>query len=121
MSYCFLMIRRPPRSTLFPYTTLFRSSGEVLAIERLPHQWGSRHSTPYPYTQDVPLVLYGPGLIEPGEYDATDVTVADLAPTFAALLDYDDFPDRDGRSLDEALAPAASRDVPRLIFTMVWE
>src|SRR3712207_7972169 len=24
----FLMIRRPPRSTLFPYTTLFRSSSE---------------------------------------------------------------------------------------------
>src|SRR3712207_9012767 len=34
MSYCdcyfffFLMIRRPPRSTLFPYTTLFRSQQE---------------------------------------------------------------------------------------------
>src|SRR5256886_11408836 len=31
MSWCFfvffLMIRRPPRSTLFPYTTLFRSGG----------------------------------------------------------------------------------------------
>src|ERR1039458_5530879 len=25
LSYFFLMIRRPPRSTLFPYTTLFRS------------------------------------------------------------------------------------------------
>src|SRR3712207_7543115 len=25
------MIRRPPRSTLFPYTTLFRSRGELLA------------------------------------------------------------------------------------------
>src|SRR3712207_7637535 len=25
---CFLMIRRPPRSTLFPYTTHFRSDGE---------------------------------------------------------------------------------------------
>src|SRR3712207_8638034 len=24
------MIRRPPRSTLFPYTTLFRSRGQVL-------------------------------------------------------------------------------------------
>src|SRR3712207_8567313 len=24
------MIRRPPRSTLFPYTTLFRSDGDVL-------------------------------------------------------------------------------------------
>src|SRR5258708_31476283 len=29
------MIRRPPRSTLFPYTTLFRSSGGVInAITR---------------------------------------------------------------------------------------
>src|SRR5436190_8860343 len=28
-SFFFLMIRRPPRSTLFPYTTLFRSWPEV--------------------------------------------------------------------------------------------
>src|SRR2546430_11569594 len=27
--FFFLMIRRPPRSTLFPYTTLFRSCGKV--------------------------------------------------------------------------------------------
>src|SRR3712207_8620725 len=27
MFFFFLMIRRPPRSTLFPYTTLFRSEG----------------------------------------------------------------------------------------------
>src|SRR3712207_8238650 len=38
-SYFFLMIRRPPRSTLFPYTTLFRSQaaqdhGRVPARER---------------------------------------------------------------------------------------
>src|SRR3712207_7566749 len=32
-SFFFLMIRRPPRSTLFPYTTLFRS---VRAMEGLP-------------------------------------------------------------------------------------
>src|SRR3712207_8328449 len=29
LSFFFLMIRRPPRSTLFPYTTLFRSRDEV--------------------------------------------------------------------------------------------
>src|SRR5438094_8640082 len=29
-TFFFLMIRRPPRSTLFPYTTLFRSVGELL-------------------------------------------------------------------------------------------
>src|SRR2546425_3075513 len=28
ISFFFLMIRRPPRSTLFPYTTLFRSPDE---------------------------------------------------------------------------------------------
>src|SRR3712207_8776023 len=28
--FFFLMIRRPPRSTLFPYTTLFRSAGGVV-------------------------------------------------------------------------------------------
>src|SRR2546430_10321792 len=34
--FFFLMIRRPPRSTLFPYTTLFRSRGaDVLALRGL--------------------------------------------------------------------------------------
>src|SRR6267143_3666930 len=33
--FFFLMIRRPPRSTLFPYTTLFRSigGGALLTVE----------------------------------------------------------------------------------------
>src|SRR2546427_5731398 len=30
--FFFLMIRRPPRSTLFPYTTLFRSVGNANCI-----------------------------------------------------------------------------------------
>src|SRR2546422_11379770 len=29
------MIRRPPRSTLFPYTTLFRSGGKLLVAQGL--------------------------------------------------------------------------------------
>src|SRR2546428_7443726 len=29
------MIRRPPRSTLFPYTTLFRSYKRIVALEQL--------------------------------------------------------------------------------------
>src|SRR5258706_8025721 len=32
--FFFLMIRRPPRSTLFPYTTLFRSSALTPAISK---------------------------------------------------------------------------------------
>src|SRR5260221_2092916 len=37
-SFFFLMIRRPPRSTLFPYTTLFRS---VLDGVTDPHNLGA--------------------------------------------------------------------------------
>src|SRR5256885_8425339 len=37
------MIRRPPRSTLFPYTTLFRSVGEVEAHELGPHRRLLKH------------------------------------------------------------------------------
>src|SRR3712207_8423926 len=32
--FFFLMIRRPPRSTLFPYTTLFRSRALHVVLER---------------------------------------------------------------------------------------
>src|SRR4030043_1505 len=40
----FLMIRRPPRSTLFPYTTLFRSQAS-----RCPCYWLCRESDrPHP-------------------------------------------------------------------------
>src|SRR5258708_24291921 len=31
------MIRRPPRSTLFPYTTLFRSPRSILRTARIDH------------------------------------------------------------------------------------
>src|SRR3712207_6902551 len=39
--FFFLMIRRPPRSTLFPYTTLFRSRRRSAAAHRHP-----RHPAP---------------------------------------------------------------------------
>src|SRR3712207_705949 len=34
------MIRRPPRSTLFPYTTLFRSPANVAQLPLLHRRWG---------------------------------------------------------------------------------
>src|SRR3712207_7256634 len=43
MFFFFLMIRRPPRSTLFPYTTLFRSEppdGRLLLVrQRRDHRF----------------------------------------------------------------------------------
>src|SRR3712207_9472780 len=46
--FFFLMIRRPPRSTLFPYTTLFRSALHALQLHDRrrrrpePHRQGHR-------------------------------------------------------------------------------
>src|SRR5438067_5271783 len=43
------MIRRPPRSTLFPYTTLFRSTFSRHFWDRLRHSENSRpRATPLP-------------------------------------------------------------------------
>src|SRR2546429_6817871 len=47
LNFFFLMIRRPPRSTLFPYTTLFRSTSF------------SRASDSNPYLFDVSTSIYG--------------------------------------------------------------
>src|SRR2546427_4992678 len=45
------MIRRPPRSTLFPYTTLFRSSVMKLGLVNMDFDYctyfGMEHSTGY--------------------------------------------------------------------------
>src|SRR5260370_29617835 len=58
------MIRRPPRSTLFPYTTLFRSQG------RRPPR---RRTTPGALGQPRPLGYESPSLRaphrEPGRFD----------------------------------------------------
>src|SRR6266487_6157869 len=44
--FFFLMIRRPPRSTLFPYTTLFRPRGAA------PGLWPRRRRRSAPRRQD---------------------------------------------------------------------
>src|SRR2546421_1180692 len=40
------MIRRPPRSTLFPYTTLFRSVSQEPGAQRQEDQGCQRHRRP---------------------------------------------------------------------------
>ena len=61
------MIRRPPRSTLFPYTTLFRSDGKDYADANLPdeeryhwieyHKWQLKSKWFFPLTNNQNLVL----------------------------------------------------------------
>src|SRR3712207_8539594 len=52
MFFFFLMIRRPPRSTLFPYTTLFRSS---LGRDRILGEPQSEEVTKVPEVPSLPF------------------------------------------------------------------
>src|SRR5262249_62019626 len=45
-SFFFLMIRRPPRSTLFPYTTLFRSCSSTRYARPRSGAWPGARSRP---------------------------------------------------------------------------
>jgi hypothetical protein len=69
----------------------------------------------------VPITLYGPGYIRPEARVDRQVDVADLAPTFAELLDLD-FDAPAGSVLEEALVPEAQRpEPPRAIVTVVFD
>src|SRR2546427_8698629 len=54
------MIRRPPRSTLFPYTTLFRSPGrlKVAAPEDLAQSAIYRHPSDTAFGRMLPRLLH---------------------------------------------------------------
>ncbi|MEO8292110.1 MAG: alkaline phosphatase family protein [Actinomycetota bacterium] len=94
-------------------------SGNLQIISHFPDYIGAglTHSSPFDYTQEVPLFLYGPGYIKPGTY-AKPVTLADLAPTTGALLQFP-FDAPDGTAQTEALVPG--RPLPKLIVTLVWD
>src|SRR2546429_4629952 len=59
------MIRRPPRSTLFPYTTLFRSplSACMSAITTLPPSAASMRAVPSPSPEAPPVTMNTRSLI----------------------------------------------------------
>src|SRR3712207_9405859 len=62
-AYFFLMIRRPPRSTLFPYTTLFRSTGQRTPDGRRrswPHHVGGRCARSPPIPAPTPPAPFLP-------------------------------------------------------------
>src|SRR3712207_8071434 len=62
MLFFFLMIRRPPRSTLFPYTTLFRSQGGPHEpFDHAPAAGGGRPPGPGRPDRRRPVRLHGAG------------------------------------------------------------
>src|SRR3712207_9338353 len=61
--FFFLMIRRPPRSTLFPYTTLFRSRGPRRPGRVGGRPGGSPHGAGVGSSDRPRLPAHGEGLV----------------------------------------------------------
>src|SRR2546430_12582728 len=53
------MIRRPPRSTLFPYTTLFRSQSEVGEVSEGGEGRGGSSAMPHKHNPVVAILILG--------------------------------------------------------------
>src|SRR5260370_17834061 len=90
------MIRRPPRSTLFPYTTLFRSV--------FPWMYGNSRNAP-PSNEDIARVAVG-SLMKPGGHAGQR-----HRPSGPELLGADD--------MAQAIGRAVGRSV-RVVPTPVW-
>ena len=112
-----------------PHEVLLRTWRGVMLgrsgdIQLIPFEWafvhgGLTHATPFDYTQEVPVVIVGPGYVRPGVYDRA-ITLADVAPTQAAMLGFP-FRTPDGRAQTQALLPPDERPRPRLLVTLVWD
>ncbi|HJR44513.1 MAG TPA: alkaline phosphatase family protein [Actinomycetota bacterium] len=103
-------------------------SGQIAILPEEPAYMASggggwSHSGPWPYLQDVPLVFYGPGLIEARGEVERPVTTADIAPTLMTML-RGFFRTPDGDSLDEVVRFSGRMlrgPRPRLILTIVLD
>src|SRR2546427_11418530 len=82
MSFFFLMIRRPPRSTLFPYTTLFRSVSDCRGECGGPdlHRRGRRGAPRILAGLPVAAGPAGPGLLQRADGTAGGTGRAPAAP-----------------------------------------
>lgn len=95
------------------------TSGEVQLVARFPNYYGNHsHSGPWPYLQNVPMLLYGPGHVPAIGEVARPVTMADLPATLAGYLGFR-FRTPDGAPMREAIVPDAPP--PRLIVVVVWD
>jgi hypothetical protein len=99
-----------------------KHSEDVTFVPLAPNYSGAfdvtSHSGPWDYLQNVPLILYGPGVIEAAGPVKDAATLADVFPTAGALAGVE-LPQRDGRVLETALADDASP--PKLVLTMMWD
>jgi Type I phosphodiesterase / nucleotide pyrophosphatase len=97
-----------------------RRSGELQIVPRPPNYIGlfRSHSGPWDYLQRIPIFFYGPGHVPAVGRVSVPATIADVAPTLGAQLNFD-LPTPDGSILHQAVRPSAGP--PKVIVVVVWD
>ena len=94
---------------------------ELTAIPAEPNFMGAGlpHVGPWDYIQHIPMFWYGPGHIAANGQVPGTVTLADIAPTQASLLNFDGFTAPDGTAMTKAIEPGQTP--PKLVVVLVWD
>lgn len=103
-------------------------SGQISLLPRTPAYMatgagGWSHSGPWEYLQHIPIVFYGPGIIPKTGDVSRPVTMADVAPTVAALL-HGSLQTADGSPMPEVASVSGKSlkaKIPKLVLTVVWD
>lgn len=77
------------------------------------------HPSPWSYAARVPIIFYGPGLIDEGKEIYDKVDIAGIAPTYADILGVDGL-EAEGEALPEIVASAQGKK-PKVIFSVVLD
>src|SRR3712207_5371830 len=104
--FFFLMIRRPPRSTLFPYTTLFRST---VTIAKVISEAGCRQLH-VAETEKYPHVTY---FFNGGEEEPYEGEDRRLVPSPRDVPTYDHKPEMSAREAADAFVAGWQEDEPK--------
>jgi predicted AlkP superfamily pyrophosphatase or phosphodiesterase len=98
-------------------------SSDIALIGHEPNYIGTPtaavHTGPYDFLAEVPLIFYGPGVVEETGTVPQAPTMADVAPTIARVIGFDGFEAPDGSPLTTGLP--VTRPAPRLVVTVVWD
>src|SRR5947209_15375649 len=113
LSFFFLMIPRPPRSTLFPYTTLFRSGearnrGGAVACHRRSRSWVDGRPPPGRSERDA-RVTKSSGVLETNVQEPAPMPSIQSRSLFRAHLAFAGF-----AALIAAAACGSSTDEPKV-------
>lgn len=92
-----------------------KKNGKIVKFEN----YGTGHGSPWNYDTHIPIIMYGPGFIQPKKKVERFVTLQDIPVTYSHILNTELPADAEGKVLSEALIKTDRK--PKAILTIVMD